>query len=78
MSSETRSTSARSLLTSRNLLASLLVVVALIFILQNRAATTIHLFWVSVQSPLWLALVVILFLCWIAGLLTTRRTKTIT
>lgn len=78
MSSETRSTSARSLLTSRNLLASLLVVVVLIFILQNRAATTIQLFWVSVQSPLWLTLVVILFLGWIAGLLTTRRTKTIT
>ncbi|MFF2060124.1 LapA family protein [Rhodococcus qingshengii] len=76
MSSETRNRSARSLLTSRNLLASLLVVLSLIFILQNRAATTIQLFWVSVQSPLWLTLVVILFLGWIAGLLTTRRAKT--
>ncbi|MGW6659496.1 DUF1049 domain-containing protein [Rhodococcus sp. NPDC055024] len=76
MSSETRNRSARSLLTSRNRLASLLVVLSLIFILQNRAATTIQLFWVSVQSPLWLTLVVILFLGWIAGLLTTRRAKT--
>ncbi|WP_284731210.1 hypothetical protein [Rhodococcus sp. WY5] len=41
MSSETRNRSARSLLTSRNLLASLLVVLSLIFILKNRAATTI-------------------------------------
>ena len=78
MSSETRNTSTRSLLTSRNILATVLVVLALIFILQNRAATTIQLFWVSVQSPLWLTLVVILFLGWTAGLLTTRRTKTTT
>ncbi|ALU73368.1 hypothetical protein H351_30245 (plasmid) [Rhodococcus erythropolis R138] len=76
MGSETRNTSARSLLTSRNILASVLVVLAVIFIVQNRAATTIQLFWVSVQSPLWLTLVVILLLGWIAGLLTTRRTKT--
>ncbi|MDJ0491305.1 DUF1049 domain-containing protein [Rhodococcus qingshengii] len=76
MSPETRNTSARSMLTSRNILALLLVVLAVVFILQNRATTTIQLFWVSVQSPLWLTLVVILLLGWIAGLLTTRRTKT--
>ena len=78
MSSETRNASASSLLTSRNILAALLVVLAIIFILQNRAATTIQLFWISVQSPLWLTLVVILLVGWIAGLLTTRRTKTTT
>ncbi|MGG7102404.1 hypothetical protein [Rhodococcus sp. 24CO] len=39
------------------------------------SATTIQLFWVSVRSPLWLTLVVILLLGWIAGLLTTRRKK---
>ncbi|MCD2105921.1 LapA family protein [Rhodococcus erythropolis] len=78
MSSETRNTTARSVLTSRNTLALLLVVLAVIFILQNRAATTIQLFWVSVQSPLWLILVVILVLGWIAGLLTNRRAKTAT
>ncbi|MBH5146367.1 DUF1049 domain-containing protein (plasmid) [Rhodococcus qingshengii] len=58
------------------MLAAVLVVLAAIFILQNRAATTIQLFWVSVQSPLWLTLVVILVLGWATGLLTTRRTKT--
>ena len=53
----------------------MLVVLAVIFIFQNRSATTIQLFWVSVQSPLWLTLAVILLLGWIAGLLTTRRKK---
>ena len=75
MSPDTQIASATSLLTPRNALAVVLVVLAVIFILQNRSATTIQLFGVSVQSPLWLTLVVILLLGWIAGLLTTRRKK---
>ncbi|KJF23618.1 MULTISPECIES: LapA family protein [Rhodococcus] len=54
----------------------MLVVLTLIFIFQNRSETTIKLFWVSVQSPLWLTLVVILLLGWIAGLLTRRKKPT--
>lgn len=75
MNSDAQIASATSLLTPRNILAAVLVVLAVIFILQNRSATTIQLFWVSVQSPLWLTLAVILLLGWIAGLLTTRRKK---
>jgi uncharacterized integral membrane protein len=75
MNSDTQIGSATSLLTPRNILAAVLVVLAVIFIFQNRSATTIQLFWVSVQSPLWLTLAVILLLGWIAGLLTTRRKK---
>ncbi|MDI9916787.1 DUF1049 domain-containing protein [Rhodococcus sp. IEGM 1379] len=75
MSPDTQKTSVQLLLTPRNILAAVLVVLAVIFILQNRSTTTIQLFWVSVQSPLWLTLVVILLLGWIAGLLTTRRNK---
>lgn len=75
MSPDTQKSSATSLLTPRNILAAVLVALAVIFILQNRAATTIQLFWVSMRSPLWLTLVVILLLGWIAGLLTTRRKK---
>lgn len=73
MSPDAQTTSVTSLLTPRHILAAALVVLAVIFILQNRSTTTIQLFWVSVQSPLWLTLVVILLLGWIAGLLTTRR-----
>ncbi|PBC44495.1 hypothetical protein CJ178_13885 [Rhodococcus sp. ACPA4] len=58
------------------MLAAVLVVLTLIFIFQNRSETTIELFWVSVQSPLWLTLVVILLLGWIAGLLTRRKKPT--
>ncbi|WP_424805553.1 DUF1049 domain-containing protein [Rhodococcus sp. 27YEA15] len=68
--------SAKTLATPRNIVAAVLVVVAVIFILQNRATTTIQLFWVSVNSPLWLTLVAVLLVGWIAGLLTTRRKKT--
>lgn len=75
MSPDTQNNLATSLLTPRNVLAAVLVVLAALFIFQNRAATTIQLFWVSVQSPLWLTLVVILLLGWVAGLLTTRRKK---
>ena len=76
MSSGSQITSATSLLTPRNILAAVLVVLTLIFIFQNRSETTITLFWVSVQSPLWLTLVVILLLGWIAGLLTRRKKPT--
>lgn len=75
MGQDAPNSSARSLLTPRNILAAILVALAAIFILQNRSTTTIQLFWVSVQSPLWLTLVVILLLGWVAGLLTTRRKK---
>ncbi|GAB6919714.1 hypothetical protein JCM9803A_01640 [Rhodococcus erythropolis] len=76
MGSDTSNSSARSLLTPRTVIAAVLVALAVIFILQNRAETTIQLFWASVQSPLWLTLVVLLLLGWVAGLLTTRRTTT--
>lgn len=75
MSRNTPDSFPRSLLTPRNVLAAVLVALAVIFILQNRSTTTIQLFWVSVQSPLWLTLVVILLLGWVAGLLTTRRKR---
>lgn len=75
MSSDTQKTSAPSLLTPRNVLAAVLVALAAIFILQNRAATTIELFWVSVQSPLWLTLLAVFLVGWIAGYLTTRSKK---
>lgn len=73
MSSNTPKSSVRSLLTPRNIVAAILVALAFIFILQNRSATTIQLFWVSVQAPLWLTFAVILVIGWIAGMLTGRR-----
>lgn len=73
MSPSTPNSSVRSLLTPRNIVAAVLVALAFIFILQNRSVTTIQLFGLSVQSPLWLTLLVILLLGWVAGVLTTRR-----
>lgn len=61
-----------SWLTPRTVIAVVLVVLAALFILQNRNSTSIHLFWMSVQAPLWLVLVVIFAVGWVAGFLFAR------
>lgn len=49
-----------------------LTVIAIVFIVQNRNSVSIDLFWVSVQSPLWFILVVVLVFGWVVGVLTGR------
>ncbi|WFR73102.1 LapA family protein [Prescottella defluvii] len=62
-------------LSPRMLAAAVLTILAAIFILQNRNSTSIDLFWVSVQSPLWLTLIVVFAVGWVTGLLMARRAK---
>jgi uncharacterized integral membrane protein len=50
-----------------------LVIVAVVFIFQNTATTSIQLFWVSVETPLWFTLLVVFVVGWLAGFLTGRR-----
>ncbi|MCA1008940.1 LapA family protein [Rhodococcus hoagii] len=59
----------------RNIAAAALTLVAVIFIVQNRNSAAIDLFWVSVRAPLWVILVAVFAVGWVAGLLTTRRSK---
>lgn len=54
-------------------LALILAVVAILFVLQNRQEVSADLFWVSVQSPLWLILIVMFAIGWLSGYLATRR-----
>lgn len=54
-------------------LALVLVVLAAIFIFQNTASTTVQLFGVSIQTPLWFTLLVVFVIGWIAGWLSGRR-----
>lgn len=49
-----------------------LTVIAIVFIVQNRNSVSVDLFWVSIQSPLWFILVIVLALGWVAGVLTGR------
>ncbi|SMG53408.1 Protein of unknown function [Rhodococcus rhodochrous J3] len=58
--------------TPRRVLAAVLVLLAALFVLQNRKSTSIDLFWISLQAPLWLVLVVIFAVGWVAGFLFAR------
>lgn len=51
----------------------LVVVLVIVFVAQNRADVTIHLFWATVTSPLWLILSVIFLLGVLAGAYRTKR-----
>ncbi|MEU5842903.1 LapA family protein [Rhodococcus sp. NPDC047139] len=59
-------------LSPRTAIAGILVLISVLFILQNRESASIHLFWMSVQAPLWLVLVVIFIIGWVAGILFQR------
>ncbi|QXF83301.1 LapA family protein [Rhodococcus pyridinivorans] len=58
--------------TPRRALAAVLVPLAALFVLQNRNSTSIDLFWISLQAPLWLVLVIIFAVGWVAGFLFAR------
>ncbi|MBS9371243.1 hypothetical protein GON09_000187 [Rhodococcus sp. B50] len=59
-------------MTPRRVFAAVLVLLAALFVLQNRNSTSIDLFWISLQAPLWLVLVVIFAVGWLAGFLFER------
>lgn len=53
--------------------AILLIVLAIVFVAQNRGSTSIHLFWMTVSAPQWFVLVLLALVCLIAGYLLGRR-----
>jgi putative membrane protein len=56
-------------------LAITLVVLAAIFIAQNRARQRVHVLWISVEYPMWLLLTAMLVVGIVVGLLLHRRRK---
>ncbi len=54
-------------------LAIPLVVLAAVFIGQNRARQRVHVLWITVESPMWLLLTAMLAVGIIVGLLLHRR-----
>lgn len=52
-----------------------LTVLAVIFVVENRTKVSIELLLVTVRSPMWLVLLVMFVLGWIAGLLTARQRR---
>lgn len=52
--------------------ALVLSIIAVIFVVQNRRSTSIQLFWITVDSPLWFTLLIVFIVGWVVGVLTTR------
>jgi len=69
----TRSASAK--ITPRQIAALVIIAVTVIFIVQNRDSVQIHLFALTLTSPLWLLLVVMVGLGGLIGFLLGRRRK---
>ncbi|BBA85971.1 MULTISPECIES: LPXTG cell wall anchor domain-containing protein [Mycobacterium] len=59
----------------RHWVALILVVLAAIFIAQNRERPQMHLPWVTVESPMWLLLSAMFVLGILVGLLLRRRRR---
>lgn len=56
-------------------LAILLVVLAAVFIGQNRDRQQVHVLWITVESPMWLLLTAMFAVGIIVGLLLHRRRR---
>jgi putative membrane protein len=59
----------------RRWLVIVLVVLAAIFVSQNRDRHPIHVLWVTVESPTWFVLTVIFVVGLVTGLLLSRRRR---
>jgi lipopolysaccharide assembly protein A len=80
MSSETTETKRRGggrvgRFALRYWVAIVLVVLAAIFVAQNRSRISVNIYWVSVTSPLWLLLTVLFVVGLVIGLLLGRRRR---
>jgi uncharacterized integral membrane protein len=59
----------------RTWLALVIIVLALVFVLQNRREASIYLFNVSITAPLWMTLLITLVVGVVVGLLAHRRRR---
>ncbi|MBU9765654.1 DUF1049 domain-containing protein [Mycobacterium sp. TNTM28] len=55
--------------------ALILAALAAMFVAQNRDRVSIHVLWVSVESPMWFILVIIFVMGLLIGLLLRRRRR---
>jgi lipopolysaccharide assembly protein A len=62
-------------LATRHWLAIVLVVLAVIFVVQNTVRHEIHFLWVSVEAATWLVLIVVFLAGVVTGLLLRRRRR---
>ncbi|WP_282776651.1 MULTISPECIES: hypothetical protein [unclassified Nocardia] len=48
---------------------------AVLFVVQNRTKVSIELLFITIRSPMWLVLLAMFALGWVAGVLTRRRKR---
>ncbi|WP_245673556.1 LapA family protein [Nocardia lijiangensis] len=71
----TKSRSFLSRVSPTQWVALLLTVLAVLFVFDNRATVTVEFLLISVQSPMWLILLVMFVLGWIIGVLMMRKRR---
>lgn len=52
-----------------------LTVLAVLFVIENRTKVSIEFLLMTVRSPMWLVLLVMFVVGWVAGLLTSRQRR---
>ncbi|WP_228536464.1 hypothetical protein [Nocardia sp. XZ_19_231] len=50
-----------------------LSILAIIFVFENRGKVSVEFLLITISSPMWLILLTMFIVGWIAGVLTTRR-----
>ncbi|MFC5952922.1 DUF1049 domain-containing protein [Pseudonocardia lutea] len=64
---------ARRTVSPRLVVALVVMVLALVFVLQNRGPVNVYLFTLTLSAPLWLLLVVMIAVGLLVGVVVTRR-----
>ena len=72
---QTTKSSGLSRISPAQWVAIVLAVLAIIFIVQNHHRVDINILMVTITSPMWLVLLIIFVVGWLAGLLTLRTRR---
>ncbi|KQY37389.1 MULTISPECIES: DUF1049 domain-containing protein [Nocardia] len=50
-------------------------ILAIIFVFENRGKVSVEFLLITISSPMWLILLTMFIVGWVAGVLTTRRAR---
>ncbi|WP_330182921.1 hypothetical protein OHB26_04200 [Nocardia sp. NBC_01503] len=64
-----------SRITPTQWVALALTVLAILFVVENRTKVSIEFLLITIRSPMWLVLLVMFVVGWLAGLLTARQRR---
>ncbi|MRH90770.1 DUF1049 domain-containing protein [Nocardia sp. SYP-A9097] len=64
-----------SRITPTQWVAVALTILAILFVVENRGKVSIEFLLITIRSPMWLVLLVLFVVGWLAGLLTARQRR---